>query len=132
MPDSRRTAELYGSDGGGQPKKSESLRARPTPGAPRVVTTSSDHATLFLQTTVAKAASPLQRSDFEVAAREFRQVIALGQRLRQQGRGMVLPALSPHGLLALLALATLALKTFVEWRAGAESFVPAMEKAHEH
>ena len=41
-------------------------------------------------------------------------------------------AFAVASLLALLALATLALKTFVEWRAGAESVVPAMEKAHEH
>ena len=41
-------------------------------------------------------------------------------------------AFAVASLLALLALATLALKTFVEWRASAESVVPAMEKAHEH
>jgi sulfate/thiosulfate transport system permease protein len=41
-------------------------------------------------------------------------------------------AFAVASLLALLALATLALKTFVEWRAGKESIEPAMEKTHEH
>lgn len=41
-------------------------------------------------------------------------------------------AFAVASLLALLALATLALKTFVEWRAGRESVEPAMEKPHEH
>ncbi len=41
-------------------------------------------------------------------------------------------AFAVASLLALLALATLALKTFVEWRASAESAAPVMEKTHEH
>lgn len=41
-------------------------------------------------------------------------------------------AFAVASLLALLALATLALKTFVEWRAGGESVEPALEKPHEH
>ncbi len=41
-------------------------------------------------------------------------------------------AFAVASLLALLALATLALKTFVEWRAGRESVEPALEKPHEH
>ncbi len=41
-------------------------------------------------------------------------------------------AFAVASLLALLALATLALKTFVEWRAGRESIEPALEKPHEH
>jgi multiple sugar transport system substrate-binding protein len=40
----------------------------------------------------------------EAAPARWSEVIALGQRLRRQGRWLVLPALSPHGLLVLLAL----------------------------
>lgn len=41
-------------------------------------------------------------------------------------------AFAVASLLALLALATLALKTFIEWRASAESVAPVLEKSHEH
>ncbi len=41
-------------------------------------------------------------------------------------------AFAVASLLALLALATLALKTFVEWRARAEHAAPVLERPHEH